>query len=123
MILNREVIQARREQIEQDAPCECCRATLASCEAQRGKDPTAPPWFGCCARGLLLDVPCRHVPDQRALTELLHEVESGHVRTVEEVQDEELIGSIWEYPVDRMLRLLRSDPGQIQAELEDATWD
>jgi hypothetical protein len=82
------VVSARRELIKQDAPCEGCGATLASCEANRGKDPTAPVWFGCCARGAALDVPCRHVPDPGDLAALLREIEAGEVRTAEEVTAE-----------------------------------
>lgn len=73
------IIKTRREQIEQDARCDGCGATLASCKAQRGKDPAAPPWFGCCARGLLLEVPCNHQIDQSRLLGLVREIESGSV--------------------------------------------
>jgi hypothetical protein len=79
-----DVIAARRQAIQDAAPCEGCGTTLAACKANRGKDPTAPPWFGCCARGLGLNVPCNHVPNASALLALLAEIESGVVRTVEE---------------------------------------
>lgn len=79
-----DIIAARRKAIQDGARCEGCGATLAQCKAQRGKDPSAPEWFGCCARGLALSEPCRHVPDAGALLALLTEIESGTVRTVEE---------------------------------------
>lgn len=94
------VITERRQAIEQDAPCDGCGSTLASCKASRGKDPTAPPWFGCCARGLLLDVPCYHIPSSAALADLLKEIETGTVRTVEDV----LLDSIPEHPRRRIGR-------------------
>lgn len=88
-----ELIRARREAIEQAAPCEGCGATLASCKANRGKDPTAPPWFGCCARGMLLDVPCAHRSDPAALRALLKEIESGQVLSEEDM----LLNSVREF--------------------------
>lgn len=81
--MNTDIIAARRQAIRDAAPCECCGATLAACKAARGKDPTAPPWFGCCAQGIEMR-PCHHVPDAGALSKLLDEIESGAVRTVEE---------------------------------------
>lgn len=84
--MDTDVIKARRRYIRDNAPCESCGATLASCMAERGTDPEAPPWFGCCARGQLADIPCRHVQDSTALTELLKEIEAGHVRTVDEIK-------------------------------------
>jgi hypothetical protein len=91
--VNLDLITARRKAIQDHAPCEGCGSTLASCKANRGKDPTAPPWLGCCARGLLLDIPCDHRPDPAALTALLKEIESGTVRSEEEV----LLDSIREF--------------------------
>lgn len=96
-----ERIPERRKQIERDAPCEGCGSTLAECEAQRGKDPTAPPWFGCCARGMFMD-PCRHEPDQVALLGLLREIESGNVRSLDEI----LLDSLTEFG-SRRSRLVR----------------
>lgn len=93
-------ITERRKAIEDDAPCDGCGSTLASCKASRGKDHTAPPWFGCCARGLLLDIPCRHVPSPAALQALLREIETGEVRSLEDV----LLDSI---PEHRPLRIGR----------------
>jgi hypothetical protein len=116
------VVTARREQIRREARCEGCGATLESCKADRGKDPAAPPWFGCCARGLDLSTPCNHQVSSRALDALLREVESGRVRTVEEVQDQELLNSIREYPLRRMLDLVR-DADLIRSQYEEATWD
>lgn len=87
------VITERRKAIEDAAPCEGCGSTLASCKANRGKDPTAPPWFGCCARGLALSMPCYHRPDPSAFRALLKEIESGEVRPVEDV----LLDSISEF--------------------------
>jgi hypothetical protein len=78
-----ETTAARRQAIQDAAPCEGCGETLANCKAQQGQDPTAPPWFGCCARGTAM-APCHHVPDPGALLALLAEVESGTVRTVEQ---------------------------------------
>lgn len=83
-----DVIKARRKDIREQAPCESCGSTLAACKAGRGKDPTAPPWFGCCARGVMADIPCRHRTDPDALAALLDEIESGAVRTVEEIAAE-----------------------------------
>lgn len=73
------LIAERRKAIQDAAPCVGCGSTLASCKANRGKDPTAPPWFGCCARGTAL-APCDHQPDPRALSDLLKEIETGTVR-------------------------------------------
>lgn len=83
-----ELITARRRKIAQDAPCDYCGGTLAECKAARGKDPTAPPWFGCCAHGLGMD-PCSHQSDPCATRQLLDEIESGTVRTVAEVEQDE----------------------------------
>lgn len=90
------VIQERRKDIQESAPCVGCGATLAFCKSQRGVDPTAPPWFGCCARGTGFD-PCQHVPDPQELIGLLKEIESGRVRGVEEV----LLDSLTEFSVRR----------------------
>jgi hypothetical protein len=92
-----KLIKRRRKAIQQDAPCVGCGSTLASCKANRGKDPTAPPWFGCCARGLSM-TPCDHRPDPGALTALLEEVESGNVRDEADV----LLDSLQEYPRPRI---------------------
>lgn len=118
-------VKARREQIQQDAPCEGCGTTLARCKAERGKDPTAPPWFGCCARGAMLSVPCNHQVSRQAVLDLLREVESGTVRTVEEIQDRALMDSITEYPFDpdRIMKWWRDHPEAAHAALEEATWD
>jgi len=91
-----KLIKRRRKAIEQAAPCVGCGSTLASCKAQRGKDPTAPPWFGCCAWGTDF-TPCDHRPDPAALTALLKEIESGTVRDEAEM----LLDSIKEYPTTR----------------------
>jgi hypothetical protein len=77
-------IAARRKKIRDDAACEECGSTLAACEAQRGKDPTAPPWFGCCARESGM-APCSHKKDPQAIWKLLDEAAAGSVRTVEEI--------------------------------------
>jgi len=97
----RKAVAERRRQIRDDAPCEGCGCTLASCEAERGKDPAAP-WFGCCA-GVLM-TPCRHRPDTDALSRLLKEVETGHVRTL----DEMLLDSVspFSYARRRLARML-----------------
>lgn len=81
------VIAERRRQIEMDAPCVGCGSTLASCMAERGKDPTAPPWFGCCARGTAM-APCDHRVSSGALAKLLDEIAAGRVRTVAEVESD-----------------------------------
>ena len=94
-----ETITARRQQIESDSPCDGCGSSLASCQSRRGKDPTAPSWFGCCARGLDLAVPCHHVPDSRALLGLLKEIESGEVTPVDDLTAHRLLDSITEYPL------------------------
>lgn len=109
-----EVVKARRERIQREAPCEDCGTTLETCEANRGEDPDAPPWFGCCARDL---GPCRHEPDQRALLVLLREIESGTVRHLDEL----LLDQIREYPIHRLLGWLT--PDDIREQYEEATWD
>jgi hypothetical protein len=90
------VIQERRKDIQESAPCVGCGATLVVCQSLRGTDPTAPPWFGCCARGMGL-APCQHTPDPAALIGLIKEIESGQVRSVEEV----LLDSLTEFSVRR----------------------
>ncbi|MFG1659031.1 hypothetical protein ACGFIY_21115 [Micromonospora chersina] len=82
--MSTDVIAARRQHIQDNAPCVGCGAPLAACKAARGKDPTAPEWFGCCARGTAM-APCQHTVDAAALMALVKEIESGSVRTVEEV--------------------------------------
>lgn len=84
---DRVVIEERARQIADDAPCVGCGTTLAACKAARGKDPTAPEWFGCCARGTAM-APCSHRADPAAVIALLSEVTSGHVRTATEVAAE-----------------------------------
>lgn len=81
------ITRARRKDIAKQARCEGCGATLEACEAERGKDPDAPRWLGCCAQGVDLR-PCRHVPDPADYAALLDEIGSGVVRTVEEVRAE-----------------------------------
>ncbi|PZG12455.1 hypothetical protein C1I95_25750 [Micromonospora craterilacus] len=83
-----EVIAARRRHIQESAPCVGCGGSLADCKAARGTDPTAPPWFGCCARGVQASIPCQHEPDAQAALALLAEIEAGEVRTVEQVEAE-----------------------------------
>lgn len=69
-------IKARRKLIRDDAACTMCRLRWADCKAERKRNPDG--LFGCCDR-------CRHVPSPAALTALLKEIESGTVRTVDEV--------------------------------------
>jgi hypothetical protein len=83
-VIDPAVVKERRIAIQQDAPCEGCGLTLAKCLAARGKDPTAPPWFGCCARGTTLR-PCMHVTSGYDLLALIKEIESGSVRSLDEV--------------------------------------
>lgn len=106
-MIDPEVVKARRIAIQEDAKCVGCGTTLSSCLANRGKDPTAPPWFGCCARGMFMK-PCDHPADQSALYALIKEVESGHVRDVEEV----LLDSLTEHSqqVTRFRRMARRMP-------------
>lgn len=80
------VVAERRAHIRAMARCESCGATRAACDHYRetNDDPTAPGWFGCCARGLLLDTPCRHVEQVGMIRELFDEIEAGAVRTVAE---------------------------------------
>lgn len=101
------VIKARRERIESDSPCDGCGASLELCLASRGRDKTAPSWFGCCARGTGM-LACRHVPDHRELQRLLREIEDGEVAPVPTPEDELLV-SITESSSDlaHMRRLSR----------------
>lgn len=86
------VIAARRQHIRDMARCEDCGSTERECRANRGKDPTAPPWFGCCFR-VLVGVPCRHREDPDALRVLLDEAEAGgRIRTVAEVDPPPVLG-------------------------------
>lgn len=82
-----DIIKGRRQLIREDAPCDGCGTTEAECASSRGKYPTAPGWFGCCARGTAL-APCVHRADRRALDALLREIESGAVRTAESIREE-----------------------------------
>lgn len=90
----RRLIRQRRKEIQSDAKCVGCGATLADCKANRGKDPTAPPWFGCCAQGLDMR-PCDHRVDAGELTKLIKEIESGEIRSLEQV----LLDSVSEFQV------------------------
>jgi len=92
--MDRKVIKARRKAIDADARCDGCGATLAFCKSQRGRDTTAPPWFGCCAQGIDMR-PCNHVPDYRAYRALVKEIERGEVRD----PDEMLLAEIEEFPL------------------------
>lgn len=71
--MNPDVIAARRKHIQDSAPCRKCGVDRAFCLANRDPDPE----LGCCSH-------CHHDLDQVAVVQLLKEVESGHVRTVEE---------------------------------------
>jgi hypothetical protein len=89
------LIKERRKAIRDAAPCEGCGASLASCKANRGKDPTAPPWFGCCARGMGM-APCAHREDPDDLRRLLDEFESGNVRSLDEMLLDSVKEDAWE---------------------------
>lgn len=91
-----ELIRERRRHIRDMARCDNCGSTFISCLAARGKDPEAPPWFGCCASGPYMD-PCHHTPDRQAFNTLLDEVETGEIRSLDQV----LLDSIQEYPRSR----------------------
>lgn len=84
-----DVVKARRKDIGEQAECEGCGTTLEECKrlAASNTDPTAPPWFGCCAMGSALG-PCSHRPNVRLLNALLKEIEAGAVRTVEDIRAE-----------------------------------
>ncbi len=104
------VLAERRQHIIDLAECEGCGASRKECENARGKDPTAPPWFGCCARGHFLDRPCHHISSTKLLDDLLKEVMAGEVRTVAEAYPPPVQGprrvdmgwlldqNIWWYP-------------------------
>lgn len=79
------VLAARMEFLRLDARCTSCGATQALCDQLResSDDPTAPPWFGCCAAGPAMG-PCHHEINTRRHRHLQDEVASGTVRTVEE---------------------------------------
>lgn len=98
-----KLITARRKEIQKAAPCTGCGATLAFCKSHRGKDPTAPPWFGCCAQGVFL-TPCQHVPSVAALIDPLKEIESGELRSEEQM----LLDSLEEFPSGRIRGSLRT---------------
>lgn len=68
-----ERIAARRKHIQDSAACRMCGVDRAFCLANRDPDPE----IGCCSH-------CHHDLDPDALAQLLDEIESGHVRTVEE---------------------------------------
>jgi hypothetical protein len=87
MTIDPDVIKDRKKLIRLDAPCVGCGSSLADCLAQRGKNPTAPPWLGCCARGLGM-ASCEHRQDVDALSRLVDEIWSGQVRTVAEIEAE-----------------------------------
>lgn len=82
-----DVIRGRRELLRQDAPCVGCGATLAFCEAQQGKDPKAPEWFGCCVIGTGMS-PCEHRIDPSAQDRLMAEIEKDGVRSADEIRGE-----------------------------------
>jgi len=84
-----EILRARREDIAGQAECEGCGTTLEECNrlAAENTDPTAPPWFGCCAMGTAMG-PCSHRPRADLLSDLLKEIESGTIRTAGEVRAE-----------------------------------
>lgn len=117
--LDPEVIRARRQLIRDDAPCIGCGARRADCEAEQGKDPMAPPWFGCCARGIGM-MPCSHRSSADALSALLREVESGTVRPAEEivaeraarVQERQARTAAWTTPEGRVLNTATAMLGQ-----------
>jgi hypothetical protein len=94
--MDSEIIKARREAIENDARCDGCGATRALCEKLRREntDPTAPPWFGCCAREMGL-VPCHHTVNAGELLRLVKQIEDDSVTSV----DDELLDSITEFPL------------------------
>jgi hypothetical protein len=102
-----EVVIGRRRLIRELAPCEGCGASLADCKAQRGKDPTAPDWFGCCARGTGM-APCAHPVDPRMQAMLLDEIEAGHVRPAEEIR--------------AAIEARRGKPMSIPARFDQAEW-
>lgn len=89
-------VQARRQHIHDMARCDGCGATRKECdrvrEETRRTDPTTPPWFGCCARGVYADRPCHHADSANALHDLTTEIMNGHVRTVAEVDPPPVLG-------------------------------
>lgn len=117
--LDPEVIRGRRQLIRDDAPCIGCGGRWADCLAARGKDPAAPPWFGCCARGTGM-VRCVHRPSADDLTALLKEIESGTVRPAEEIlaeraaraQKRQARITTWTTPEGRVLNTVTAMLGQ-----------
>lgn len=117
-----DVIAARRQAIRDAAPCEGCGATLADCVVERGKDPTAPDWFGCCAQGVDMR-PCRHVQSRAALAELLDEIESGHVRTVDEATPKPRAkGVSWTEYLDQGEQWKPNGKPMVRIDSMDPTW-
>ena len=120
MIAIQATVAERQQKIRDDARCEGCGTTLKACMSQREKDPTAPPWFGCCARGVLLDVPCLHRQDPVAVNQLMDEILAGHVRTVDEVDLEGRVSDLvrllaqdvwWRKRDGSMVRIAEMSPG------------
>jgi len=108
------LITERRKAIEDDAPCVGCGSTLVSCKANRGKDKTAPAWFGCCARGTAM-APCDHRQSRSALLALMGEIERGEVRSLEDV----FLDSIEEFPLFSLTRRGRWLRAQVLARTID----
>lgn len=114
-----EIIKARRERIESASWCDGCGSTLEWCKAHRGRDKTAPSWFGCCGRGLGEMLPCRHVPDARELIDLIKEIERGEVTSPEDLMADELLASISEYPLFELSGRGRSLRSRVMAMAAD----
>jgi hypothetical protein len=107
-------IAERRQYIKDMAPCTSCRASRRECDRLRetNTDPTAPPWFGCCAVGTLPG-PCQHRESVDMTDQLLREIMAGEVRSVAEAYPPPVLGparvsmlwllgqDVWWYPRGR----------------------
>jgi hypothetical protein len=73
------LVAGRWQEIVNNASwCDSCGATWGECAANRGRDPWAPPWFGCC-------VPpeggrCTHRVNADCVRTLVKQIESGEIR-------------------------------------------
>lgn len=73
--MNIEEVKERLQRLADQARCVGCYGTKKACDARRGEDPDAPPWFGCCAIGGV--GPCQHIIQPSAVLALIEEITNG----------------------------------------------